>query len=111
MTTTSTYQNAKNPAIINHDLMLISSPQNILTQPSSANRAMRALRALGAGPPLLKLEKEGPPLQRPKSLRAPRALRALRAPRPLRPLIALLACAQHFLISSHGIYKIGMSGM
>ncbi len=62
---------------------------------------MRQTLALGAGPPLLKLEKEGPPLQRPKSLRA------LRAPRPLRPLIALLACAQHFLISSHGIYKIG----
>ncbi len=59
---------------------------------------MRQTLALGAGPPLLKLEKEGPPLQRPKSLRAPRALR---------PLIALLACAQHFLISSHSIYKIG----
>ena len=45
---------------------------------------MRQTLALGAGPPLLKLEKEGPPLQR---------LKYLRAPRPLRPLIALLACA------------------
>ena len=70
-------------------------------------RALRQTLALGAGPPLLKLETEGPPLQRPKYLRAPRALRA---PRPLRPLIALLACAQHFLISSHGIYKLDKIG-